>query len=205
MYIYLNGGSCMSESLKTLAEIRAAANAASEARNRLTYLFDDGKFTELDPYAMTGSELSGVVTAFGYVGNNPVYAFSQDINVRKGAMTEAHAKKISKVFSLAAKTGVPVVGIYDSYGADVSDPSAALSAYGYLLSKVSNLSGVSLPTIQKMESGSAGNINLSNLLKIMRFLGILENVNQLVPEQPQSPYASRQRNRIRHGNETNEY
>lgn len=132
----------MSESLKTLAEIRAAANAASEARNRLTYLFDDGKFTELDPYAMTGSELSGVVTAFGYVGNNPVYAFSQDINVRKGAMTEAHAKKISKVFSLAAKTGVPVVGIYDSYGADVSDPSAALSAYGYLLSKVSNLSGV---------------------------------------------------------------
>ncbi|MBR1501704.1 MAG: helix-turn-helix transcriptional regulator [Bacteroidales bacterium] len=71
--------------------------------------------------------------------------------------------------------------------------------------EMSNLSGVSLPTIQKMESGSAGNINLSNLLKIMRFLGILENVNQLVPEQPQSPYASRQRNRIRHGNETNEY
>ncbi len=145
----------MSETVKTLAELKAAVNAASEARNRLTYLFDDGKFTELDPFAMTGSELAGVVTAFGYVNQNPVYAFSQDISVKKGAMTEAHAKKISKVYSLAAKTGVPVVGIYDSFGADVSDSCGALTAYGYLLSKVSNLSGV-VPQIAVVAGTCAG-------------------------------------------------
>ena len=145
----------MSDTVKTLAELKAAASAASDARNRLTYLFDDGKFTELDPFAMTGSELSGVVTAFGYVNQNPVYAFSQDISVKKGAMTEVHAKKISKVYSLAAKTGVPVVGIYDSFGADVSNSCAALNAYGYLLSKVSNLSGV-VPQIAVVAGTCAG-------------------------------------------------
>ena len=55
----------MSDTVKTLAELKAAASAASEARNRLTYLFDDGKFTELDPFAMTGGELSGVVAVVG--------------------------------------------------------------------------------------------------------------------------------------------
>ena len=145
----------MSENQKTLAELKAAVATASDARNRLTYLFDEGKFTELDSFAMAGDELSGVVTAFGYVDQNPVYAFSQDISVKKGAMTEAHAKKISKVYSLAAKTGVPVVGIYDSFGADVSDPAKALTAYGYLLSKVSNLSGV-VPQIAVVAGTCAG-------------------------------------------------
>lgn len=145
----------MSDTVKTLAELKAAAGAASDARNRLTYLFDEGKFTELDPFAMSGEELSGVVTAFGYVNQNPVYAFSQDISVKKGAMTEAHAKKISKVYSLAAKTGVPVVGIYDSFGADVSNSFGALTAYGYLLSKASNLSGV-VPQIAVVAGTCAG-------------------------------------------------
>ena len=145
----------MSDKLTTLAELTAAASRDSQARNRLTYLFDEGKFTELDPYAMSGDDLSGVITAFGYVDQNPVYAFSQDISVKKGAMTEAHAKKISKVYSLAAKTGVPVVGIYDSFGADVTDPSSALTAYGYLLSKVANLSGV-VPQIAVVAGTCAG-------------------------------------------------
>ena len=74
----------MSDKLTTLAELTAAASRDSQARNRLTYLFDEGKFTELDPYAMSGDDLSGVITAFGYVDQNPVYAFSQDISVKKG-------------------------------------------------------------------------------------------------------------------------
>lgn len=132
----------MSDSITTLAELKAAAQAPSSARTRLTYLFDEGKFTELDPFAMEGSDLSGVITAFGYVEGNPVYAFSQDINIKDGALTNAHAKKIVKVFDLAAKTGVPVIGIYDSFGADVSNGSAALNAYGDIMMWVANLSGV---------------------------------------------------------------
>ena len=134
----------MSDTFSTLEELKAKVSADSDARKRLTYLFDEGSFTEIDAYALSCGELTGVITAFGYVDGNPVYAFSQDIGVKNGAMTEAQAKKISKVYDLAAKTGVPVVAVYDSFGADVSDGSKALSAYGELLAQASNLSGVVL-------------------------------------------------------------
>ena len=38
----------MSDSISTLAELKAASQTPTAARNRLTYLFDEGKFTELD-------------------------------------------------------------------------------------------------------------------------------------------------------------
>ena len=145
----------MSDSIINLAELKALSAAPSSARTRLTYLFDDGTFTELDPYVANGADLSGVVTAFGYVEGNPAYAFSQDINVKSGALTEAQAKKIIKVYDLAAKTGVPVVGIYDSYGADVSNGCKALNAYGELLMWTSNLSGV-VPQISVVAGTCAG-------------------------------------------------
>ena len=145
----------MSDSISTLAELKAASQTPTAARNRLTYLFDEGKFTELDAYAAAGDSLAGVITAFGYVEGNPVYAFSQDVTVKDGALTEAQAKKIAKVYDLAAKTGVPVVGIFDSYGADVSDGSKALNAYGELLMWTSNLSGV-VPQIADVAGTCAG-------------------------------------------------
>lgn len=132
----------MAETMSNLAELKAAANAASAAKTRLTYLFDEGKFTELDAYAASGKGLCGAVTAFGYVEGNPCYAFSQDVSVNKGALNKMQADKIAKVYDLAAKTGVPVVGIYDSCGADLNDGCEALAAYGELLMWMSNLSGV---------------------------------------------------------------
>lgn len=129
-------------SVAKLAEIKNNLTTSSSARNRLTYLFDEGTFTELDVFSKQGELSSGVITAYGYVDGSPVYAFSQDISVNNGALGENHAKKIKKVYDLAAKTGVPVVGIYDSFGAVISDGIKALSAYGELLMWTSNLSGV---------------------------------------------------------------
>ena len=63
-------------------------------------MFDEGKFTELDAYAAAGDSLAGVITAFGYVEGNPVYAFSQDVTVKDGALTEAQAKKIARFMTL---------------------------------------------------------------------------------------------------------
>lgn len=132
----------MSDSITTLEQLKAKTANSGSARNRLTYLFDEGSFTELDAYLTSGSELAGVITAFGYVEGNPVYAFSQDTSAKSGAMTAVQAEKIAKVYDLAAKTGVPVVGIFDSLGADVSNSGEALNAYGKLLMWSSNLSGV---------------------------------------------------------------
>ena len=46
-------------------------------------------------------------------------------------------------------------------------------------------SGVSLPTIQRLERGES--TNLTNLTRILRTLGLLENINALIPSQPISP------------------
>ncbi len=145
----------MSDSISTLAELKAMTAAAVPARNRLAYLFDNGEYTELNPYAKCGSGLSGVVTAYGYVEGNPVYAFSQDISVNSGALTKVQADKIAKILDMAAATGVPVVGIYDSFGADLNDSFGAMSAYGELLMRVSNLSGV-VPQIAVVAGTCAG-------------------------------------------------
>lgn len=149
------GGNLMSDSITNLAELRAETQKSSDARTRLTYLFDEGKFNELDPYLADGADLSGVITAYGYVEGDPVYAFSQDISVKKGAMTQAQTKKILKIYDLAAKTGVPIVGIYDSYGADLNDGCKALNSYGGLLMWTSNLSGV-VPQIAVVAGTCAG-------------------------------------------------
>ena len=45
--------------------------------------------------------------------------------------------------------------------------------------------GVSLPTLQRLEQGES--ISATNLVRVLRALGLLENFNALVPEQPVSP------------------
>lgn len=48
-------------------------------------------------------------------------------------------------------------------------------------------SGLSLSTIQRFESGKA-NVSLINFIEILRRTGQLENIDKLLPEQPESPY-----------------
>ncbi len=129
----------MAETKSNPAEL---AGLPSAAKNRLALLFDEGKYTELDAYVCCADKLCGAVSAFGYVEGNPCYAFSQDSDVNKGAMNKAQADKITRLYKLAAKTGVPVVGFYDSDGADLTDGFGALNAYGELTAVMNELSGV---------------------------------------------------------------
>jgi len=138
-----------------LAEIKNETQKSSPARKRLTYLFDEGVFTELDAFTKAGENLAGVITAYGFVEGSPVYAFSQDSTIKNGALGEAQGKKIKKIYDLSAKTGTPVVGVYDSFGAVVTDGINALSAYGELLMWTSNLSGV-VPQISVIAGTCAG-------------------------------------------------
>ena len=110
-----NGGTnMMTESQKSKLAEYTAAKASCPARERLAALFDDGVFTET-----ASGRNEGVVTAYGYINGCPAYAFSQDSTVSKGAVSRAHSEKICRMFDLAAKNGVPVVGIYDSCGANI--------------------------------------------------------------------------------------
>lgn len=117
-------------------------NPNSPARMRLSYLFDDGSFTEINAYVKEKDSQTSVVTAYGYVNGNPVYAFSQDKTINGGAVGLAHADKIAKLYALAAKTGAPIVGIHDSNGAYIDSTTDALTAYGTMIKSASNISGV---------------------------------------------------------------
>ncbi|WP_288863846.1 carboxyl transferase domain-containing protein [uncultured Corynebacterium sp.] len=96
------------------------------ARERVLQLVDDGTFVETDAlakhrveaYKMDKSKPStdGVVTGYGLIDGRRVCVFSQDPTIFDGQIGEVYADKILKIYDLATKTGVPLIGIYDSTG-----------------------------------------------------------------------------------------
>jgi len=130
-------------------------NLNSPARQLLTALFDDGAYQEIGSYLKEKDSPAGAVTAYGYVNGNPVYAFAQDKSLENGAVGMAQAEKISKLYKLASKTGAPVIGIYDSYGAFMDGSASSLNAYSMMLEQTAALSGV-VPQISIIAGVCAG-------------------------------------------------
>lgn len=114
----------------------------SKALARLEALFDDGSFTQIDAYAKSEQGDVEVAAGFGTVNDCAVYAFSQDVTVDGGAVSVAHCAKIKKIYDLAAKTGCPVVSIFDSNGVKLTEGFEVLNAYGELVKASTSLSGV---------------------------------------------------------------
>ena len=140
--------------LEQLEQKKAAFQKSSPARDRITALFDQGTFVELD--AFTGCEDGvGVITGYGSVEGDVVYAFSQDVTTLGGAVSRAHAAKIAKIYDLAVKNGAPLVAIYDSNGAKLSEGPEILASYGKILADAANLSGV-VPQIAVVAGSCVG-------------------------------------------------
>ena len=68
--------------------------------------------------------------------------------------------------------------------------------------EVAELSGIGLTTIHKFESGNAGNISLSTFILLLKVVGQINALDDLLPELPESPYLMRKSEkkaqRIRH-------
>lgn len=68
--------------------------------------------------------------------------------------------------------------------------------------EVSELSGVGLTTIHKFENGTAGNLSLSTFILLLKVIGQINYLDDLLPELPPSPYLMRRNEkkaqRIRH-------
>ena len=68
--------------------------------------------------------------------------------------------------------------------------------------EVSELSGVGLTTIHKFENGTAGNLSLSTFILLLKVIGQINCLDDLLPELPVSPYLVRRNEkkaqRIRH-------
>jgi acetyl-CoA carboxylase carboxyltransferase component len=141
--------------LNKLVELGSKIDQDAPARKRLATLFDADSFVELDAFALSGDDTAGVVAGYGLIEGGIVYAYSQDVTVNSGAVSKVHAKKIRKIYELAAKTGCPVVSILDSNGAKLDEANMMLAAYSKMLMWSNNLSGV-VPQIAVVLGTCAG-------------------------------------------------
>jgi transcriptional regulator with XRE-family HTH domain len=69
---------------------------------------------------------------------------------------------------------------------------------------VAELTGLTVPTIQRFENGLSGNITLGTFLLLMKAIGCINGLDELMPDQPESPYLYKDNNkkaqRVRHKN-----
>ena len=58
--------------------------------------------------------------------------------------------------------------------------------------EVSENTGIGMTTIHKFENGTARNISLSTLILLLKAIGQINALDNLLPEHPGSPYLIRQ-------------
>ena len=70
--------------------------------------------------------------------------------------------------------------------------------------EVAEQSGIGLTTIHKFENGTASNLSLSTFILLLRVVGQVNALDDVLPELPESPYLVRREEkkaqRIRHTN-----
>lgn len=124
----------------------------SLASTRITSLLDANSFVEIGQsvtarttdFNMTEKKApsDGVITGYGVIDGNLVYVYSQDVSVLNGTVGEMHARKITKLYDLAMKTGAPVIGLIDCAGIRLEEATDALEAFGEIYMKQTLASGI---------------------------------------------------------------
>lgn len=110
------------------------------ARERLQFILDEGSFIEIG--ALVQNNGAGVITGYGTVEGKLVYIYSQDYTVDGGAINVVNSNKICNVMDMAVKMGAPLIQVFDSVGAKLSEGLDVLTSYGRVLRKNAKLSGV---------------------------------------------------------------
>ncbi len=141
-------------SLPTAAQLRESLQAGenAEARRQIAKLFDPDTFVEIGAYTKRAysdflatektNELEGVICGYGAIDGKLVFAFVEDASRMGGAIDERHARKITDLYKMALDNCAPVIGIFNSNGADIFEGTAGLAAYGRIMSAITKASGV---------------------------------------------------------------
>ena len=155
------------------------SETVSAAGRRIVSLLDANSFVEIGSRitarstdfnlsaAQTPSD--GVVTGYGTIDGNLVYIFSQDLSVLGGSVGEMHAKKINRLYSLARKTGAPVIGLLDSKGIRLEESADALAALGLIYRSQVMASGV-IPQITAVYGSCGGGLSVIPALADFNFI-----------------------------------
>ena len=68
--------------------------------------------------------------------------------------------------------------------------------------EVADMAGLSVLTVHRFENGTVGNISLGSFLLLLKSVGCINDLDELMPEQPESPYLYKANNqkaqRVRH-------
>ncbi|MBR6898219.1 MAG: carboxyl transferase [Lachnospiraceae bacterium] len=151
----------------------------TSAGRRIEGLLDEGSFVEIGgdvtarstDFNMSAKKApgDGVITGYGTIDGNLVYVYSQDSTVLGGSMGEMHAKKISRIYSLAMKTGAPVIGMIDCAGLRLEETTDALAAFGGMYLDQASASGV-IPQITAVYGMCGGGMALVPALTDFTFM-----------------------------------
>ncbi len=135
------------------------------ARERVSFLLDEGSFQETDKlvvhqshdFGMEKKKIygDGVVTGYGTIEGRTVFIFAQDFTVFGGSLSGANAAKVVKIMDIAMKVGAPIIGLNDSGGARIQEGVASLAGYADIFLRNVLASGV-IPQISAILGPCAG-------------------------------------------------
>ena len=135
------------------------------ARERVEYLFDEGSFQEVGAFVesrftefgMDKKKLpgDGVITGFGTINGEAVYAAVEDFTVMGGTYGEYHSRKIVRIMDMAFQSKAPFITINDSGGARIEEGIAGLDGYGDMFLRHTRASG-KIPQIAVVMGPCAG-------------------------------------------------
>ena len=104
-----------------------------------------------------GENLDGasLVTAIIKIGGRDIALYGHDFTVRAGSMDATNGKKLARLFQLAGKRRIPLIGLNDSAGAFVPAGVGGLDGYAEAFTALRKISGV-VPSIMCMLGFNAG-------------------------------------------------
>ncbi len=130
------------------------------AKKRMTIWERLSVLTDEDPqvlYQNWGKNLDGasLVTAIVKINGRDVAVYGHDFTVRAGSMDATNGGKLARLFELAGKRKIPLVGMNDSAGAYVPAGVGGLDGYAEAFTALRKISGV-VPSIMCMFGFNAG-------------------------------------------------
>ena len=136
------------------------------ALERISLLFDEDSFNEIDAYSKSVSAAGdfgkisdaygdGVIIGYGKISGRTAFVYSQDFTVMGGSLGAVHATKIAKIQDMALKMGAPIIGIVDSGGARIQEGVASLAGYAGIFKRNVMSSGV-IPQLSVIMGPAAG-------------------------------------------------
>lgn len=137
-----------------------AAITRQHSKDRMTIWERMSVLTDEDPKVLFqnwGKNLdgAGIVTAIVKINGRDVALYGHDFTVRAGSMDATNGKKLARLFELAGKRRIPLVGMNDSAGAYVPAGVGGLDGYAEAFTALRKISGV-VPSIMCMFGFNAG-------------------------------------------------